>query len=171
MSLLASDVRLDRIYSCNELCSVDAHFVQRCYIRSRILRILNLRHPLLRYNSPPLVILTFRPPRFQSSYLFNLHATYCHHYRQTSDCSATRPYARVTSTSPSFPYSNIVTMPSSAFPRRLATAAQVYPKVLPYMHAPKPLLRGPALRRCAITPPPETLTASPPSTRRMRMLC
>ncbi|CAK7236460.1 hypothetical protein SBRCBS47491_009644 [Sporothrix bragantina] len=36
---------------------------------------------------------------------------------------------------------------SASSPRRLATSAQVYPKFLTYMHAPKPLFRGPAMRR------------------------
>lgn len=45
-------------------------------------------------------------------------------------------------------YPPLLAMPYSASsPRRLATSAQVHPKFLPYMHAPKPFLRGPAVRR------------------------
>jgi hypothetical protein len=40
---------------------------------------------------------------------------------------------------------------SASSPRRLATSAQVHPKFLPYIHAPKPFLRGPAARRYVLS--------------------
>lgn len=37
--------------------------------------------------------------------------------------------------------------PNPMFPKRLTTSAQVHPRILPYIHGSRPLVRGPPLRR------------------------